>query len=244
MPITAIMIDSREDTWVKELKFGGIPTSVLSLDHGDLMAATDDGKFILVERKSPDDFLNTLREGRLLPQLSRMIDHTRWAYLVITGDLLRGSNGNVVTDRGLTGWNYSAVEGALISAQEMGIFVTRCGGAEDYEACILRLGNRDRNEEMLIMPPKFPAILSASEAVLAALPGIGIERLQTVLAYCGTPAWALVALTDPTSQIPGIPAGVKTKIRAALKLEDKTQLVVQTNELGSEVIAIDAFGSQ
>lgn len=242
--ITGIMIDSREPTWVQNLTFGGIPTVVTCLPHGDLAAATADGQMILVERKTPDDFLNSLRDGRLFPQLAEMQDQTPWSYLVITGEFLRSKNGNVISDRGETGWNWHAVQGALLTIQETGVFVTYAGGDADYEACILRLGNRDRSPDLLLEPPKFPKILSAQEAIVASLPGIGTERLKAVMDYCGTPAWALVALTDPTSEIPGVPRSVKTKIRAALRLADDTQLAVITNDDGAEVLTIVPLGAQ
>ncbi len=244
MTLTAVIIDSREPEWVQNLTFGGIPKTVNALDHGDLLGATADGSSILVERKTPDDLLGTIKEGRLFPQLADMLDKTRWAYLVITGELQRGANGNVITDRGNTGWSWHAVQGALITAQEMGIFVTFAGGDADYEACIQRISNRDRKPDLVLEPPKMPRILSAQESVIASLPGIGIERLQSVMKHCGTPAWALVGLTDPTTDIPNIPRNVKTKIRAALALKDTEQLGILTNEDGEEVVRIIPFGAQ
>lgn len=242
--ITAIMLDTREPEWVQHLQFGGIPTVVTMLDHGDLFAATDDGQMLLIERKTPNDFLNTLREGRLFPQLMYMMDKTRWAYLVITGELLRGQNGKVIADGRDTGWNWDSVQGALLTAQELGVFVTHAGGDTDYEDCVIRIGKRDRKPDLLLEPPKFPKILSAQEAVVAALPGIGIERLKAVLDYCGTPAWALVALTDPTSEIPGIPRNVKTKVRGALKLNDNEQLAITLDDQMVEKVVIAPMGAQ
>lgn len=242
--ITAIMIDSREPEWVQHLQFGGVPTAVTALDSGDLFATTDDGNMILIERKTPTDFLNTLRENRLFGQLANMLDKTRWAYLVITGELQRGANGKVCADGRDTGWCWSSVQGALLTAQEMGIFVTFAGGDTDYEDCVLRIGKRDRKPDLILEPPKFPKILSVQEAVVASLPGIGIERLKLVLDYCGTPAWALVALTDPTSEIPGIPRNVKTKVRNALKLNDNEQIAITLDDQLLEKIVIAPMGAQ
>lgn len=84
MSISAIIIDSREPDWVKQLNFGDIPTSVQLLEQGDLMAASNDGELILIERKTPDDFLNSLKSDRLMLQLANMLTVTRWAYLMIT----------------------------------------------------------------------------------------------------------------------------------------------------------------
>ena len=244
MPITAIMIDSREPEWVQKLTFGEIPTMVTMLPHGDLMASTDDNQMILIERKTSDDLLGSLRENRLFNQLAEMLDQTRWSYLVITGELQRGPNGNAVTDRGNTGWSWAAVQGALLTAQEMGIFVVHAGADTDYESTVIRIGARDRREDLLLKPPKFPKVLSAKEQVMAALPGIGVERLQILEEICGTPAWALVCLTDPTSEIKGIPRNVKTKVRAALGLLDTEQMAVTVNDAGEYVMSIAPLGAQ
>lgn len=237
MDLQAVMIDSREPEWVQKLTFQGAPTSVVYLEHGDLIAATKDGQMIYVERKTPDDFLGSLRDERLFPQLANLTDHTKWAYLVITGDLARGPGDKVITDRGQTGWSWNAVQGAILSIQEMGVFVAYAANDLDYEGCIMRLAQRDRKPDLLLAPAKFPRILSVQESIIAALPGIGTERMQLVMEYCdGSPAWALVALADPDTQIPGISQSVKLKIRAALKLADDISLILTTNDEGKEIL--------
>ena len=72
--ITALMIDSREPDNIKSMKFPNIPTTVTMLDTGDILAVTDDGHTLIIERKTPDDFLNTLKDERLFPQLPRMTE--------------------------------------------------------------------------------------------------------------------------------------------------------------------------
>jgi ERCC4-type nuclease len=234
--ITGIFVDSREPEWVQKLQFGSIPAIVSFLEHGDVMAATDDGAMILVERKTPSDFLGSLRDERLLPQLAEMLDQTRWSYLVVTGEFQRGQDGKVIADGRDTGWSWSAVQGALLTIQEMGIFVTFAGGDSDYEQCILRIGNRDRKPDLLLAPPKMPRILSAQEAIIASLPGIGTDRLEKVMSFCGTPAWALVALTDKDSEIPGVGRAVKSRIRAAFKLGDNEMIGIFTLDETTQLV--------
>jgi ERCC4-type nuclease len=242
--ITGLFIDTREPEWVQRLTFEGIPTLVTYLEHGDAMCATDDGQMLLIERKTPDDFLGSLRDQRLLPQLTEMLDKTRWAYLMITGEFQRGPNGHAITERGNTGWDWNAIQGALLTIQEMGIFIIHSAGDTDYEQCILRLGKRDRKPDLLLVPPKMPKILSVQESIIASLPGIGVERLKAVMDYCGTPAWALVALTDLDTEIPGVGRGVKTKVRNALKLSDGEQLAVSMDNGENEVLVLAPLGAQ
>jgi len=240
MGIEAIVVDSREPEWVQKLTFNGIPTMVQYMEHGDLMAACDDGSLILVERKTPDDFLNSLKDGRLFPQLAPLYYASKWSYLMITGELQRGMGDHVVTDRGLTGWSWTAVQGAILSIQEMGIMVVQCAGDSDYEDAIIRLGKRDRKNEVVLQPARFPRILNVQEQIIASLPGIGIERLSAVMEFSqNNPATALWLLTDPDVQIPNFPNATKKRIRMALGLQDKTYLVPTTNDQGQEYIAIE-----
>jgi ERCC4-type nuclease len=232
MSISAIIIDSREPDLVKQLNFGDIPTSVQLLEQGDLMAASNDGELILVERKTPDDFLNSLKSDRLMLQLANMLTVTRWAYLMITGEFKLGVNGEVVTSR-VTGWNWDAVQGAILSIQEMGVYVVHCQGDEDYEAAIIRLGNRDRSKVAPVPPAKQPHVYTQAEAVLAALPGIGFKRLKPVLdAGGGSPAWAIALLTnlDEVEKFPGVPYGDRQRIRNVLGLKTNEMLAINVRD--------------
>lgn len=232
MSISAIIIDSREPDWVKQLNFGDIPTSVQLLEQGDMMAASNDGELILIERKTPDDFLNSLKSDRLMLQLANMLTVTRWAYLMITGEFKLGVNGEVVTSR-VTGWNWDAVQGAILSIQEMGVYVVHCQGDEDYEAAIIRLGNRDRSKVAPVPPAKQPHVYTQAEAVLAALPGIGFKRLKPVLdAGGGSPAWAIALLTnlDEVEKFPGVPYGDRQRIRNVLGLKTNEMLAINVRD--------------
>lgn len=243
--ITATMIDSREPDWVKNLKFSGVPVTIQTLDAGDFWVVTDDSKILVIERKTPGDFLNTLKEERLFVQmagLQELRNQGYWPYLMITGDFKRGANGHVVTDRE-TGWSWNAVEGALLSIQEMGIFVTHCAGDTDLEAAIIRLADRSREEKMILPPARIGKVLGIQAGFLCGLPGIGPEKVGDILDYCGNPAWALVALTDNTSQIPGIGQGIKNNVRFALGLKDDEQMGIILDD-EKEVLTILPKGAQ
>ena len=165
-------------------------------------------------------------------QLANMLTVTRWAYLMITGELKLGVNGEVVTSR-VTGWNWDAVQGAILSIQEMGVFVVQCQGDDDYEDAVIRLGNRDRDQVLPVPPAKQPHVYSQSESVLASLPGIGFKRLQMVLeAAGGSSAWALALLTnlDEVENFPGVPYGDRQRIRNVLGLKVNELLAIETRD--------------
>ncbi len=218
MGITAAMIDSREPDWVKNLTFGGVPTIVTLLDTGDLHIACDDGTLVLVERKSPDDFLNSLKDDRLFRQCTNMRRMTPWSYLIVTDPMLRGSNGKVVTNRE-TGWGYNAVQGALLTIQELGVFVVFAAGDQDYEACAQRVATRGHDPQLLLPPTRQPKALGWATAMLCSFPGLGPERAQALLEFAGTAKMALAALTSP-DPIPGVPANVQHMARTVLELDE------------------------
>jgi ERCC4-type nuclease len=231
MSITAAIIDSREPEWAQRLGFNGAMVATSLLDAGDLLATCDDGTLLAIERKTPDDLLNSIRDNRLWAQLVGIRNASPWAYLLITGELRHGADGNVVTNSRSSGWSWAAVQGALLQAQEMGVFVTYCASNDDYEATVLRLSKRSHNAEVIVPPARDPRVMNDAERLLTALPGIGYERVQPLLEYAGTPAWALTYLTDleANGPIPGIGAGIKRAVRKALKLEDDQELSVILN---------------
>lgn len=236
MGISAVMIDSREPAWAQFLTFGGVPTAVVMLDAGDLQIVCDDNALLGIERKTASDLLNTLRDDRLFPQLVRLRESTPWAYLVISGELAPGPAGKCLVDGYQTGWNWASVQGALLTCQEIGVHVLHVATDADYEAAVIRLANRDRSQ-LRIGPARDATLTGQAETILAALPGIGAERAQTLLNHCGTPAAAITYLTtDDRNDIAGIGYQTKTKIRRALGLrwdEELSIAVRQTDQNGN-----------
>jgi ERCC4-type nuclease len=217
--ITSAIIDSREPKHIQRLTFGGVPTTVIALDAGDVMATTDDNAILLIERKTPGDLLGTIARKRLFPQCTKILDVTPWAYLVITGILYRDRDGYVtVGGQGHTGWRYADVQGALLTAQEMGVGVLYCA-EDEFEAAVLRLCNRDRST-VRIKPPREGYLLKDGEAALAALPGIGPERVQTLISTLGSVSAVLEWLTnlDDQRHVSGVAGGIKQHVKAALGL--------------------------
>jgi len=227
--LSAVMIDQREPKWLQDLSFGNTPTSVTLLETGDVLATTDDGCLLAIERKTADDLLGSLKDGRLYEQLARLHQLTPYAYLIVCGAIWRGTDGHAVTERGLTGWNYQAVQAALLTCQELGVFVIHSSD-DKFETTVIGLGQRDRGDTIQQRPAKRFALLDPGEAVLAALPGIGLERVAALLAYANTPAYALAYLTDldlkKREHVPGIGGTTKANVRRALGVPDGWELAM------------------
>jgi ERCC4-type nuclease len=223
--IVSVIIDSREPDWVKGLRFGGVPTAVSPLDAGDFLIATSDNCLLGIERKQSDDLLNTLKQERLFPQMVKLRELTQWAYLLIHGPFYPGPDGKIITER-QTGWEWAAIQGALLTIQEIGVNVVFAPTDLDVERTIIRLAARNR-EGPRVLPPRQPNVWGPGEAMLGALPGIGLEKIEALLEHCGTPAWALFHLVSDTEEhIPGIGPAIRAGVRRAIGLDDDLEFVI------------------
>ena len=238
--LTAIMIDSREPAWVQALDFD-VPKMIGPCEAGDAWAITSDGYTLIIERKTPDDFLQSLKDGRLFEQTCLMGNYrynaqlrgenpTMLPYLIITGAFAPGADGKVYTSR-QTGWSFAAVMGAILSIQEAGVYVVFCNGDNDYRDCILRLASRDRSETLDILPQRPIELLGPKETVIASLPGIGIERAKHALEWGGWHlGWTLAGLTDPDLHSSPIPRSVRENIRRLFGLDKNEELIIIPKE--------------
>jgi len=226
--ISAIIIDDREDREHPEYKLLFPVASVSRLDHGDFLVATSDNQMLVVEHKTVSGLCQDIADGRLFNQcagLAKLREQGMWPYLLIDSPLIvEQGTGSLVMNYKTTGWNFGAVQGALITIQEMGIMIIHANGEADIAPTVERLARRERGE-LHIHPARTPRILSAGESVLASLPGVGWEKTRALLDYCKTPAWAISYLTRlGENGVPGIGDGIKRSIRRALELEEGTEL--------------------
>jgi ERCC4-type nuclease len=241
MGLLTAVLDSREPKHVldgvqRALRDHHVNSSVATLACGDVQAVGDDGALLCIERKTPSDFLNSLRSGRLYEQLAACHALTPWCYLIVTGDLHFGANDKAWYADGSalgyreTGWQWSSLQGALLDLQEAGVYVVTVNGEIDYAAAVLRLGNRSR-AGVRVPPPRPFGVVDDDEAILAALPGVGPERARALLRHCGTVGWALEYLTDATNAgshdaVPGVSGGTKRLVNRALGLDEGCCLAI------------------
>lgn len=223
MTIQSVVVDQREPPEIQHLNFGA-PKVIALLDVGDLWAAVDN-QMLIIERKTPSDLLASIADGRLFDQCARMRAQSPWCYLVVTGQLRTNSAGYVIRDEyEVTKWRWDALQGALLTVQDLGVNVVYCLDY-DFAGCVKRLAARARDEVRI--QKRAPYTLSAGEAVLASLPGIGEERIDLLLDFSGSPAWALSYLTTLGEPgVDGIGDGIKRRVRGALGLNESEILEV------------------
>ena len=105
MSLKAVVIDSREPQWVRDLDFG-VSSSVIALPIGDCWLATEDTTLVC-ERKTLADLLASIRDGRLFTQAAAMVTQSIWSYEVVT-ELPVIRSGCVWAGGQLTNWKWSS----------------------------------------------------------------------------------------------------------------------------------------
>lgn len=228
---TIITIDSNDALQVGNLQWPGTLVSIAHLPFGDLKANCPDGATILIERKTPRDFLDSIKDGRLFNQVSGLVEGSDFAYMVVTGGFVPEYDDNVAywgvgndVHRGFksTNWTWHSLQGALLSVQQLGCAILY---DPDYHGAVERIINRSRSD-IKIAPRREPYVFSQAESLLMALPGIGGNKAMGILKHFPTPGYALEWLSDPgmfEPKVLGIGSGIKTKINEFLggKMEIK-----------------------
>jgi DNA excision repair protein ERCC-4 len=225
-PIQSVLIDHREPLWMQRLQFDGAITAVTQLQCGDVWVAAADGVLLIVERKTADDLLASIADGRLFDQAAAMIGMSPWSYIAIEGTLAPHADGTTVLD-GIAhvNWRWAAVQGALQTVQEMGVAVVYLSGPEEFAPFIQRLAARSRGPVRQGGPRKVE-FLHPGMALLMALPGIGPDRAKSLMEQAGSAAFALCAMTDDMLNVIGIGAGTRGKVREALGLPADSKLEI------------------
>lgn len=219
MTLRAVVLDSREPTWVQELDFG-VPKSITSLPIGDCWLATEDTTLV-VERKTLADLLASIRDGRLFTQAAKMVSQSVWSYEVVT-ELPVIRSGCVWAGGQLTAWKWSSVQGALLTLQDIGVQVVFWPNShQGYADALKFLAGRDRST-VKVHPQKRDVVMqSAGESILCSLPGISDGRAGSLLEYCGSAIEAIQFLCGNSKDgVPGIGPAIKAGTRQALGVPD------------------------
>lgn len=224
--INLVRIDKREPLHITGMQFNGAIVQVELLETGDIWVITNDASLIICERKTPGDLLGSIKDGRIFNQVARMRELTPWAYLIITGELSTSEKNNVIIGHNETGWNYDAVQGALLTIQEMGCHVMHLKNDYQLKAGLERLARRNR-EAVPIEPARKPYVLSSAENLLTGFPGIGHDKAKNLINILGSPARAISYLTRlGLNTVPGFADGTKQTVRRTLGLKEDEILLV------------------
>lgn len=205
---------------------------VSSLDCGIAWILADDGALLIIDSIAAKDLPHAIRANSLLPRALTLRSRSPWSYLLVVGGLFPLPSNKTAIDGEPTGWEWHAIQGALLSVQEAGVGVIYVRNEKDIPTTITSLARRSRAAQR-VTHPREVLFATAGEALLQALPGIGPDKCEMLLRKCITPAHALMALTYPESPgIPGIGPETQTKVRNALGMKpgDCLALVTTTED--------------
>lgn len=207
--------------------FGGPEVARMPLgEPNTIIAMCADGAMLVCMYQPAMSLLHLMRRGEHTAVLMQLAARSPWSYLLIDGFIRCAGSGKATINDNPCGFEWAAVQGMLLSVQELGIGVVTLQDTKHLGDTIYGLAKRDRTERR-VRPPRDALFVTPIEDLLQALPGIGEERCATLLKHCGgNGAAALDALTDPRCSIPGIGPSIKQGVRAALGLSDDIRLAL------------------
>ena len=167
-----IIIDDREDKYIRELLKS--ESEVIRLEVGDYII--DD---LIIERKSPTDFISSLLDKRIFRQLINMKENNQYKpLLAITGNIWRG-----LADRRIK--NGSAmVFGSLKSiAEDFGIPIIQFDNEKDFVS-FLKICDKKKNKKIdYLYLPKRKAITEEEKKLrsLTYIDGVSVSTSKKLL---------------------------------------------------------------
>ena len=231
--IKSVIIDSREPHWVQKLSFCGARKAVMEMEFGDIWLTCNDGQTLVIERKEPEDFIGSMTSNRLIRQAAGLAGLRKgglWPYVMITGELNPGPNGRTWVNGNLRDIQFAAVQGLLLSIQEMGVFTYFAKNSQDLEDACIRLSNRNRDDIL-----KLPAVKrtgkrqTSGEEFLAGLPGLSTELSALTIREAGSAARALEMITNG-EYLSKVGSKKRVKIRECLGLKENQTLQIVTTK--------------
>ncbi len=118
-----LLIDQNEQatspTRVKALKTVFPDATITQLVVGDINATTPHG-LLACELKTANDFLNSISDGRVFDQVARMLEHARFASLIVYGSLIYDDSDHVIADGRKSDWPGTSVREVIRIVQGAG----------------------------------------------------------------------------------------------------------------------------
>ena len=209
-----VYMDVRESTSIAEaLKKSGAAVSIERLDVGDFVVSSE----IVIERKTVEDFVRSVMDGRLFKQLVSMRENYTRPILIIQGDR-----------RSAAGISSSAFSGALasiLSDFQASIF-TSSNDKETAEIIyhIARREQIDLKRSVKVREGRKPASLSDIQRyVLAGIPGVDRVLADRLLSSFGSLKEVFSASEENLKKVEGIGDKLAEKIRKVATMPYNTE---------------------
>jgi len=214
MDEVTLFVDSRESELAELLHSKGANAHLGALKVGDFVLAEDIG----CERKTVEDFVNSLVDGRLFDQAKRMREAFAKPFMIVEGDIsLLPSIRNVAP---------AALMGALSSLVldwNIPILITK--DKEETADMLMIIARREQNGKKRSLPTrpeqKPQTLTEAQQFFVEGLPQIGPELARNLLKHFGSPKKLVNAPVDELQKVGGIGDKKAEIIRKLLDTEFK-----------------------
>lgn len=207
-----IIIDTREtaSAVTRELSEHNAIISLQKLSIGDYIVSDRCG----VERKAVEDFISSLKDGRLFAELDRLRKQFKLPVLIIEGDLNTAIS-----------FNRSAILGALSSIMlNMQVYIFQTRNTAETADIIYAFAKKEQEKKeksnFTIRFKKFPKDKQKKlEYVIAGLPGINASRAQDLLSHFHTLQNIFNASIKELQQAPNIGPVIAKSIHEVATLD-------------------------
>ena len=218
-----IIIDEREKkSGIPNLLIAiGIKTEIKTLQIGDYIV----GPETVVERKSIQDLISSVFDGRLFDQCSRLKEHFQYPILLVEGNVDEIES---ITENPLV--FYGALSTIAIdfkipiiptpnASHTAKLLVSLCSKKESIKGPFLKKIKKSNN------------IQKQQLSVLCSLPGIGEKIAIRILEKYGSPFIALSATSKELGKIPGLGETRAKKIKGMLENKSKYKKISKQKTL-------------
>jgi len=177
------------------------------LRYGDFHITGKNG-LMVIERKSPGDFVGSLVSGHLSDQLTRMSEEFDWSVLLVEGSVNDALAEGSVSRKTI----YSALLSALMKKSDKGkqgrVSVLMVESNWDTAMILERAQYRMDDPEGLVRTPYIgaPRVIGGNPQLraLCAIPGVGEIIGRELLRYFGTVGRLAVANIDELKSVPNV----------------------------------------
>ncbi|HII61734.1 DEAD/DEAH box helicase [Pyrococcus horikoshii] len=203
-----VVIDSRElrSEVVKKLKTLGIKIEVRTLDVGDYIVSED----VAIERKSANDFIQSIIDGRLFDQVKRLKEAYPRPVIIIEGQLY-----------GIRNVHPNAIRGAIASiVLDFGVPVIFSSSSDETAHYIFFMAKREQEErkrEVRIRGEKKALTLAERQRMIVeSLPNVSTTLARRLLRHFGSVEKVFTASVPELMKVEGIGEKIAREIRRVI----------------------------
>ncbi|AEH24965.1 DEAD/DEAH box helicase [Pyrococcus yayanosii] len=203
-----VYVDSRElkSPVVKKLKELGLKIEVKTLDVADYVVSEDVG----IERKSANDFLQSIIDGRLFDQVKRLKDAYPRPLLIVEGQLY-----------GIRNVHPNAIRGALAAVTvDFGVPVLFSYSPEETAQFIFLIARREQEERKkdvrLRSEKKALTLAERQRLIVEGLPYVSATLARRLLRHFGSVERVFTASVAELMQVEGIGEKIAREIRKVI----------------------------